>query len=112
MRASLALIKQAKGWCRIDGHNVRATCFKDHGSRQLVLQTRVVGLCGAVQMDYLNAWLAQAAPPAQLDIAAAAAAVQKHSGTADKHWAARWAQLGEAIAGVHTSVQAGPGLSS
>ena len=103
---------QAKVSCRIDGRNVRTTCFKDHGIRQLVLHTQVAGLYGAVQMDYLNAWLALAAPPAQLDIAAAAAAVQKHSGTADKHWAARWAQLKEAITGVHTSIQAGSGLSS
>ena len=58
-------------------------------------------------MDYLNAWLALTAPPEQLDVAAAAAAVQKHSGTADKHWAARWAQLKEAIPGVHTNMQAG-----
>lgn len=67
---------------------------------------------GAVQVDYLNAWLALAAPPSQLDVAAAAAAVQKHSDVANKHWAARWAQLKEAIAGVHTSIPAGSGLSS
>lgn len=60
-------------------------------------------------MDYLAAWLALAAPPDRLDVAAAAAAAARHppQQLADKHWAARWGYLRAVLAELDAALPAG-----
>ena len=60
-------------------------------------------------MDYMGAWLALAAPLEQLDIAMAADAVARHvpEGIADRHWAARWADLRAVLAELEMALPSG-----
>lgn len=74
---------------------------------QMLAATTAKVLCRHNQVDYLTAWLALAAPPERVDIAAAAGATRKYSSVADKHWAARWAELRAAVAEAGATVPAG-----
>lgn len=62
-----------------------------------------------LQMDYVAAWLALAAPPDSLRIAAAAATASKYppEALADKHWARRWADLQAVLAELGEALPSG-----